>query len=60
MIKLENGEVVALIKTTNGTITVALETELAPKTTTNFIALAKKGYYDGIIFHRIIKGFMIQ
>ena len=60
MVKIENGEVVALMKTTNGTITIALETELAPRTTTNFIGLAKKGYYDGIIFHRIIKGFMIQ
>ena len=60
MTKLENGEVVAIMKTTNWTITIALETELAPKTTSNFIWLAKKWYYDGIIFHRIIKWFMIQ
>ncbi len=60
MLKLENWEVVAIMKTTNGTITIALETELAPKTTGNFITLAKKWYYDWIIFHRIIKWFMIQ
>src|SRR5687767_10894639 len=34
--------------------------EEAPKTTENFITLAQRGYYDGIIFHRVIKGFMIQ
>ncbi|MCI9617991.1 MAG: peptidylprolyl isomerase [Eubacterium sp.] len=34
--------------------------EIAPNTVNNFISLIKKGYYDGIIFHRVIKGFMIQ
>lgn len=34
--------------------------EIAPNTVNNFISLVKSGYYDGIIFHRIIKGFMIQ
>ena len=53
-------DVVALIKTTNGTINILLETEKAPVTTTNFIGLAKQWYYDGVIFHRIIKWFMIQ
>jgi cyclophilin family peptidyl-prolyl cis-trans isomerase len=48
------------MKTTNGTINILLETEKAPITTTNFIGLAKQGYYDGVIFHRIIKDFMIQ
>lgn len=55
-----NGDIVAEMKTTNGMIKILLETELAPRTTTNFIALAKKGYYNGIIFHRVIKWFMIQ
>jgi peptidylprolyl isomerase len=55
-----NGDIVAEMKTSNGVIKIVLETQLAPRTTTNFIGLAKKGYYDGIIFHRIIKGFMIQ
>ena len=34
--------------------------EIAPNTVNNFISLIKKGYYDGIIFHRVIRGFMIQ
>ncbi|MFK7779752.1 MAG: peptidylprolyl isomerase [Candidatus Gracilibacteria bacterium] len=58
--KYEEGDVVAIMKTTNGTINILLETELVPKTTANFIGLSKQGYYDGVIFHRIIKGFMIQ
>ena len=38
----------------------ALYTEKAPNTVNNFISLANKGYYDGLIFHRVIPGFMIQ
>ena len=48
------------IETNHGTITAELFSDLAPKTAGNFMELAKKGYYDGIIFHRIIEGFMIQ
>jgi cyclophilin family peptidyl-prolyl cis-trans isomerase len=51
---------IANIKTNKGTIRFELLEEDAPKTTDNFIKLAKKGYYDGVIFHRVIKGFMIQ
>jgi len=50
----------AVIETTKGTIRVELLESEAPKTTENFITLAQRGYYDGIIFHRVIKGFMIQ
>ena len=50
----------AVIKTSRGDITVQLFPELAPKTVKNFIELAKKGYYDGVIFHRVIPDFMIQ
>ena len=50
----------AVIETTKGTIRAELLEEDAPKTTENFITLAQRGYYDGIIFHRVIKGFMIQ
>lgn len=50
----------AIIKTNRGDITVHLFPELAPKTVENFVGLAKKGYYDGIIFHRVIPDFMIQ
>lgn len=50
----------AIIKTNHGDMRVALFPERAPKTVANFLGLAKEGYYDGIIFHRIIPEFMIQ
>ena len=50
----------AVIQTNHGTIRFELLETEAPKTTENFILLAEKGYYDGVIFHRVIKGFMIQ
>lgn len=43
-----------------GTITLELETESAPITVKNFVKLAKEGFYDGLTFHRIISGFMMQ
>jgi cyclophilin family peptidyl-prolyl cis-trans isomerase len=50
-----------VVLTTNlGDITVELNTTRAPKTTANFLAYVKAGHYDGTIFHRVIKGFMIQ
>ncbi len=51
---------IAVIKTTAGEMTVEFWPEVAPKTVENFIALAKKGFYDGTAFHRIIADFMIQ
>lgn len=50
----------AAIKTNLGTIKVALFPQYAPKAVENFVSLAKKGYYDGVIFHRVIADFMIQ
>src|SRR5437016_1722153 len=50
----------ATIQTNKGTIKFELLEEDAPKTTENFRLLAEKGYYNGVIFHRVIKGFMIQ
>src|SRR3954462_15003930 len=50
----------AVIQTNKGTIRAELLESDAPKTTENFITLAQKNYYDGVIFHRVIKGFMIQ
>ena len=50
----------AEIQTNKGTIKFELLEEDAPKTTENFRLLAEKGFYDGVIFHRCIKGFMIQ
>lgn len=43
-----------------GTITLELYPKIAPKTVDNFVSLAKAGFYDGLIFHRVISGFMIQ
>ena len=51
---------IATIKTNHGDMRIKLFPEKAPKTVANFIALSKDGYYDGVIFHRIIKDFMIQ
>jgi len=50
----------AVIKTNKGTIRFELLEDQAPRTTENFILLANKKYYDGVIFHRVIKNFMIQ
>jgi cyclophilin family peptidyl-prolyl cis-trans isomerase len=50
----------AVIQTNKGTIRFELLEADAPKTTENFITLAERGYYDGVIFHRVIDGFMIQ
>ena len=50
----------ATLRTTEGTITLELFDEDAPQTVGNFKKLASEGFYDGVIFHRIIKDFMIQ
>lgn len=51
---------VAIIQTTMGTIEIELFEKQTPKTVENFAGLAKKGYYNGVIFHRVIDNFMIQ
>ena len=51
---------VVVLETTHGNIEVTLKPEVAPKACENFVGLVTKHYYDGIIFHRIIKGFMLQ
>ncbi|HEY4271392.1 MAG TPA: peptidylprolyl isomerase [Candidatus Udaeobacter sp.] len=51
---------VAVIKTTEGEMVVQFWTDAAPNTIDNFKKLAQQGFYDGTIFHRIVKGFMIQ
>jgi len=51
---------IAIIKTTMGTIEIQLFPEIAPKTVANFVGLAEKGFYNGVIFHRVIENFMIQ
>ncbi len=56
----EEGEEIVVMKTNNGTIKIRLFPKEAPKTVENFKGLIAKKYYDGIIFHRVIKDFMIQ
>ncbi len=51
---------VAVIKTNEGTMVLEFWSDVAPKHVENFKTLAKKGFYDGTAFHRVIKGFMIQ
>jgi peptidyl-prolyl cis-trans isomerase B (cyclophilin B) len=51
---------VAVIKTSEGEMVVQFWTDAAPNTIENFKKLAKQGFYNGTIFHRIVKGFMIQ
>jgi peptidyl-prolyl cis-trans isomerase B (cyclophilin B) len=51
---------VAVIKTSEGDMVVQFWTDAAPKTIENFKKLARQGFYNGTIFHRIVKGFMIQ
>lgn len=54
------GDQIAVMKTNMGDMEILLFPEAAPKAVENFTSLAKQGYYDGIIFHRVIKDFMIQ
>lgn len=56
----ENKSYSAVLKTSAGEITIQLNTKETPKTANNFISLAKKGFYNNTVFHRVIKGFMIQ
>src|SRR6184192_4342664 len=51
---------VAVIKTSEGDMMVEFWTDAAPNTIENFKKLARSGFYNGTIFHRIVKGFMIQ
>ena len=49
-----------LLKTSRGDITVELDETAAPESTRNFLDYVNKGHYDGTVFHRVIKGFMVQ
>ena len=49
-----------LMETSEGNITLTLDAEKAPKTVENFVQYVKDGHYDGLVFHRVIKSFMIQ
>ncbi|MFH1589705.1 MAG: peptidylprolyl isomerase [archaeon] len=67
LVSCSNGQVgetmtnrVAVIETNHGTMEIELFEDKAPITTKNFIDLTEKGFYDGVIFHRVIANFMIQ
>lgn len=51
---------IVTFETTEGVIKAELYPEIAPNSVNNFISLVQKGFYDGVIFHRVIAGFMIQ
>ena len=57
---MSDSTTVAVIKTNMGTIEIELFADQTPKTVENFVGLSEKGYYNGVIFHRVIKNFMIQ
>jgi peptidylprolyl isomerase len=57
---MQNDKPIVEIETNQGTFEVALRPDIAPKASENFLKHAEDGYYNGIIFHRVIKGFMIQ
>ncbi|MCU7496851.1 MAG: peptidylprolyl isomerase [Ignavibacteria bacterium] len=60
MSKSADSITVATIKTKFGNIEIELYTKEAPKTTANFVGLSLAGYYNGVIFHRIAKGYVLQ
>jgi len=61
LLTLKNNEkLIAVMKTSMGTIEIELFPYEAPKTVKNFVGLSLKGFYDGVTFHRVIKDFMIQ
>ncbi len=58
--KKDRYKTIAIIETNMGTIELELFEEKAPKTVANFVGLAERGFYNGVIFHRVIDNFMIQ
>lgn len=56
----EKATYTAVLRTSEGNISIALEPKRAPKTVNNFVFLAKEGFYDGLTFHRVIPDFVIQ
>lgn len=57
---MSNKPIVTIEMESGNTIKIELYPEVAPNTVNNFISLVKSGFYDGVIFHRVIPGFMIQ
>lgn len=59
-VTLLQGKQTVTLATTKGDIVLELDADIAPKTVTNFVTLAQRGFYDNLTFHRVIPGFMIQ
>jgi len=59
-LKSKKSDPLVVMETNEGNITLELFPHIAPKAVKNFIELSKKGYYNGVTFHRVIKNFMIQ
>jgi len=57
---MSKNPIVTILMESQNSIKVELYPAIAPNTVNNFISLVKKGFYDGLIFHRVIKDFMIQ
>lgn len=57
---VENKDKIVVLETNRGVIEIKLMPDVAPKACENYEKLVQKGYYDGVIFHRVIKDFMIQ
>lgn len=58
--QLLSGKHTVILKTSEGDVTIELDADAAPKAATNFVVLARMGYFNGLTFHRVIPGFMIQ
>lgn len=58
--KIESQKIQAVLETTSGKITLDLFPQIAPKAVENFVTHINEGYYNGVIFHRVIRKFMIQ
>ncbi|HZH59703.1 MAG TPA: peptidylprolyl isomerase, partial [Metabacillus sp.] len=58
--KIEENPIATITMENNDVIKVELYPNIAPNTVNNFISLANSGFYDGLIFHRVIPGFMVQ
>ncbi|MBR4889286.1 MAG: peptidylprolyl isomerase [Clostridia bacterium] len=57
---MANKNPIVTFETTVGTMTAELYPDVAPNTVNNFISLIQKGFYDGVVFHRVVPGFVIQ
>ena len=60
MATIKDPENTLIIETTKGRVVIAMRPDLAPKHVAHIKALAREGFYDGIVFHRVIEGFMAQ